>query len=82
MLIEQYRDEDGMVDIAADIYVERTGQKRIIIGKGGEKLKQIGQEARRDIETLLEKPVMLRLWVKVRPGWTNSPAALKRMGYD
>ena len=82
VLIEQFRDEGGMVDIAADIYVERTGQKRIIIGKGGEKLKMIGQEARRDIETLLERPVMLRLWVKVRPGWTNSPAALKRMGYD
>jgi GTP-binding protein Era len=73
---------DEVVDIAADIYVERAGQKRIIIGKGGEKLKAIGQEARRDIETLLERSVMLRLWVKVRPGWTNNPAALKRMGYD
>jgi GTP-binding protein Era len=82
VVIEHYTEEDGRVDIAADIYVERAGQKRIIIGKGGEKLKMIGQEARRDIETLLEMPVMLRLWVKVRPGWTNSPAALKRMGYD
>lgn len=82
VVIEQFREQDGRVDIAADIYVERTGQKRIIIGKGGEKLKMIGQEARKDIEALLEMPVMLRLWVKVRPGWTNSPAALKRMGYD
>lgn len=82
VVIEQFKEEDGRVDIAADIYVERAGQKRIIIGSGGEKLKMIGQEARKDIETLLEKPVMLRLWVKVRPGWTNSPAALKRMGYD
>ncbi len=82
VVIEQFTEENGRVDIAADIYVERSGQKRIIIGKGGEKLKAIGQEARRDIEALLEMPVMLRLWVKVRPGWTNSPAALKRMGYD
>ncbi|MGD8415673.1 MAG: GTPase Era [Pseudomonadales bacterium] len=80
--IERFQEEDGRVDIAADIYVERAGQKRIIIGKGGEKLRAIGQEAREDIETLLERPVMLRLWVKVRPGWTNSAAALKRMGYD
>lgn len=82
VVIEQFKQEAGKADIAADIYVERAGQKRIIIGKGGEKLKLIGQEARKDIETLLDVPVMLRLWVKVRPGWTNSPAALKRMGYD
>jgi GTP-binding protein Era len=82
VVIEQFKELDGKVDIAADIYVERAGQKRIIIGKGGEKLKMIGQEARKDIEALVEMPVMLRLWVKVRPGWTNNPAALKRMGYD
>ena len=82
VVIEQFDQSDGRVDIAADIYVERAGQKRIIIGKGGGKLKLIGQEARKDIEALLEQPVMLRLWVKVRPGWTNSEAALRRMGYD
>jgi GTP-binding protein Era len=82
VVIERFVEEDDLVDIAADIYVERAGQKRIIIGKGGEKLKMIGQEARADIESLLDKPVMLRLWVKVRPGWTNSPAAMRRLGYD
>ena len=82
VVIEQFAQTDDRVDIAADIYVERPGQKRIIIGKGGEKLKLIGQEARKDIEALLDRPVMLRLWVKVRPGWTNSDAALRRMGYD
>ncbi len=82
VVIEQFAEVEGRVDIAADIYVERSGQKRIIIGKGGEKLKLIGQEARRDIEALLDRPVMLRLWVKVKPGWTNSDAALRRMGYD
>ncbi|MEM8768243.1 MAG: GTPase Era [Pseudomonadota bacterium] len=82
VVIEHYDEGEDRVDIAADIYVERDGQKRIIIGKGGEKLKMIGQEARKDIEALLEQPVMLKLWIKVRPGWTNSSAALKRMGYD
>ncbi|MEJ2087345.1 MAG: GTPase Era [Gammaproteobacteria bacterium] len=82
VVIERFEEQTDRVDVAADIYVERAGQKRIIIGKGGEKLKLIGQEARGDIETLLGKPVMLRLWVKVRPGWTNSPAAMRRLGYD
>ncbi|MGE0625459.1 MAG: GTPase Era [Pseudomonadales bacterium] len=82
VVIEQFDESGATVDISADIYVERPGQKRIIIGKGGEKLKVIGQEARKDIEQLLDRPVMLRLWVKVRPDWTNSEAALRRMGYD
>lgn len=82
VVIEQFREDGDAVDIAADIYVERAGQKRIVIGKGGEKLKQIGQEARKDIETLLDRRVMLRLWVKVRPGWTNDRAALRQLGYD
>ncbi len=82
VMIEAYHESDDLVEIAADIYVERAGQKRIVIGKNGEKLKIIGQEAREDIERLLDRKVMLRLWVKVKPGWTNSAAALKRMGYD
>jgi GTP-binding protein Era len=82
VVIEAYHEDDDLVEIAADIYVERAGQKRIVIGKSGEKLKQIGQEARADIESLLGRKVMLRLWVKVNPGWTNKPGALKRMGYD
>jgi GTP-binding protein Era len=82
VVIESYQELEKVVDIAADIYVERQGQKRIIIGKAGEKLKLIGQEARQDIESMLGTKVMLRLWVKVKPDWTNSPAALKRMGYD
>ncbi|MEQ8483383.1 MAG: GTPase Era [Pseudomonadales bacterium] len=80
--IELYREDDDLVDIAANIFVERDGQKRIVIGKGGEKLKQIGQDARHDIEALLGRRVMLRLWVKVRPGWSQSAAGLRRVGYD
>ena len=82
VVIERYVEGGDVVDIAADIYVERSGQKRIIIGNEGEKLKLVGREAREDIERFLERRVMLRLWVKVRPGWTNSAAGLKRMGYD
>ena len=82
VVLEGYKETPTLVDISADIYVERAGQKRIVIGKGGEKLKLIGQEARKDIETLIGKRVMLRLWVKVKPGWSNSPAGLRRMGYD
>jgi len=82
VVIESYVEGDGGVDIAANIFVERPGQKRIVIGKGGTKLKQIGTEARVDIEKLLERRVMLKLWVKVRSGWTNDAAALKHLGYD
>jgi GTP-binding protein Era len=82
VVIEAYQESERIVDIAADIVVERPGQKRIVIGQGGEKLKLIGAEARRDIEALLGKQVMLRLWVKIRPGWSNSAAGLRRVGYD
>jgi GTP-binding protein Era len=82
VVIEWFRETGTLVDIAAEIVVERPGQKRIVIGAAGEKLKLIGQEARVDIERLLDRKVMLRLWVKVRPGWTDSAAALRRMGYE
>lgn len=82
VVVERFEDDGELVDIAADIYVERAGQKRIVVGQGGEKLKSIGQQARADIERFLERPVMLRLWVKVRRGWTNDPAALRRLGYE
>ena len=63
-------------------FVERAGQKRILIGKGGAKLKRVGEQARADIEQLIGDKVMLRLWVKVQPGWTNQVSALQRLGYD
>lgn len=82
VVIELYREQPHIVDIAANIFVERQGQKRIVIGKQGERLKQIGQAARVDIETLLQRKVMLRLWVKVKAGWTNDTRALLQFGYD
>ena len=82
VVVEHYSEGEELVDIAADIYVERAGQKRILIGKAGERLRRVGQVAREDIERLIGRKVMLRLWVKVKPGWTNQESALKRLGYD
>lgn len=77
-----FKEEKGKKDlIDAEIYVERDSQKGILIGKGGHALKEIGEEARRDIEAFLERPVFLQLHVKVRAKWRNSAASLKRFGY-
>ena len=69
-------------DIQGSIFVERSGQKAIVIGNGGERLKKIGQEARLGMENLLGNKVMLRLWVKVRRGWSNDVRALQSLGYE
>ncbi len=72
----------SLTEIAAVIWVEREGQKKIVIGAGGERLKKIGSAARRTIEELIGRRVFLRLWVKVRAGWSDDEAALKRFGYE
>jgi GTP-binding protein Era len=79
--IEHFKTTDSGVDIAANIYVEKAGQKQIVIGRGGEKLKSIGKDARIAIEALVGRPVMLRLWVKVRSGWSSDLKALQQFGY-
>ena len=63
------------------ILVERDGQKKIIIGDSGERLKKIGQEARLDMQKLFGSKVMLHLWVKVRRGWSDDERALSSLGY-
>lgn len=70
-----------LVRIRAVIYVEKESQKGIVIGKGGKLLKIIGQEAREDIERLLESKVFLELWVKVWKNWRRDPKAVRRLGY-
>ena len=82
VIVESFDAAPGLVEIRADIVVERAGQKRIVIGKEGGKLKSIGGDARRDIEKMLGRKVMLHLWVKVRAGWTDDRARLERMGYE
>lgn len=80
--IEQFEEDDGMFRISAVIYVERSGQKSIVIGKKGELLKQVGQDARKDMEDLFGCKVFLQLWVKVREGWSDNERMLRNLGYN
>ena len=73
--------EDGLISISCNIYVEREGQKAIIIGKRGAMLKSIGSAARVDIEKLLNTKVFLELWVKVKKNWRNDKQLLNELGY-
>jgi GTP-binding protein Era len=79
--IEKFEERLGMRRIHAAIVVGKEGHKAIIIGSGGSKLKQIATAARLDMEKLFGGKVYLQVWVKVRGGWTNDEAALRRMGY-
>jgi GTP-binding protein Era len=80
--IEQFQvAPSGVTHIHALILVERDGQKRMIIGASGQKLKTIGSEARKDIETLVDGQVLLKLWVKVKSGWSDDERALRSLGY-
>ncbi|WP_420195249.1 GTPase Era [Marinobacter sp. GH_1] len=78
--IEEFKHEGKTLHISALILVEREGQKKIIIGDKGERLRRIGQEARVDMERMFGSKVMLRLWVKVKRGWADSDRALKSLG--
>jgi GTP-binding protein Era len=80
--IEEFSEDDGMLFIGALILVERDGQKRIIIGEKGTRIKQIGQEARLDMERAFGAKIMLNLWVKVKGGWSDDERALKSLGYS
>ncbi|MEM0953985.1 MAG: GTPase Era [Pseudomonadota bacterium] len=80
--IEEFTERDRVLHISALIFVERDGQKRILIGKGGSRLRAIGADARKDMEALFEGKVMLRLWVKVKSGWSDDERALRSLGYD
>lgn len=73
--------DNGLVDISAVIYVERDSQKGIIIGKQGALLKEIGKQARKDIEALLGSKIFLQLWVKVKKDWRNQDHVLKDLGF-
>jgi len=80
--MEEFTERDGVLHISALIFVEREGQKRILIGKGGSRLRAIGVEARRDMEEMFQGKVMLKLWVKVKSGWSDDERALRSLGYD
>jgi len=78
---EPVEDSGGPIAIDANIHVERASQKGILIGKGGAMIKQVGSDARRDMEALLGARVYLNLWVKVTRGWRNDPKSLRWLGY-
>lgn len=80
--IEQFKsDENELLTIHGLILVERKGQKSIVIGKGGQRLKQVGTDARLDIARLFGQKVFLQLWVKVKDGWADDERALRSLGY-
>ncbi len=91
--IDEFKDEPAHTDpktgrprkavtfIDATIYVERSGQKAIVIGDKGQRIKQVGMDARKDMEQLFDKKIMLTLWVKIKRGWSDDERALTSLGY-
>ena len=80
--IEEFALNEDVLHISALIFVERKGQKIILIGEGGSRLRSIGTDARHDMELLFDCKIMLRLWVKVKSGWSDDERALRSLGYD
>ena len=80
--IERFEEDGELLRIAAVVWVEREGQKPIVIGKGGERLKAIGAGARTGMERLFGRKVFLETWCRVREGWSDDEAALRRFGYS
>ena len=80
--IEHFSSEKNLTNISAIIWVERQTQKAIVIGKKGKVLKIVGEEARKDIEIMLNCKVFLQLWVKVKQGWCDDERSLRQLGYS
>jgi GTP-binding protein Era len=80
--IEEFKRNGGMLRIGAIIWVEREGQKQIVIGKGGKVLKQVGTGARHELQELFGEKIFVRLWVKVSRDWSDSERALRQFGYE
>jgi len=80
--IEEFSREGGILRIGAVIWVEREGQKHIVIGKDGAVLKQVGSHARKAMEELFEQKVFLRTWVKVKRDWSDDEASLQQLGFN
>ena len=79
--IERFAEDGELLRIGAVVWVEREGQKPIVIGKGGARLREIGSKARQHMERLFGRKVFLETWVRVREGWSDDEAALKAFGY-
>ncbi len=81
-VLQMKTEEDGKIHLHANIYCDKTSHKTIIIGKQGAMLKLIGTQARRELQGILGAGIFLELWVKVKEGWRDSPAAMRDLGYD
>jgi GTP-binding protein Era len=79
--IEALEHQEKIVHVHALIYAEREGQKPIIVGKNGQMLREIGSKSRMDMERYYGKKVCLKLWVKIKEGWSDDKYALQQMGY-
>lgn len=82
VFIEQWEETDEGARIAACVLIEKENHKPIFLGAGGEHMKRISTEARQDISKLLDKPVFLRIYVKVRKGWSRDEGSLRKLGYE
>ena len=80
--IEKYEEVDGVRRIHAAVIVDKDAHKAIVIGKGGERLKRVVSDARKDMEKLFGGKVWLETWVKVKSGWADDERALKSLGYE
>ncbi|MFL2555642.1 MAG: KH domain-containing protein [Gammaproteobacteria bacterium] len=80
--IDEFRDTKNVIHISACIWVEKQGQKNIVVGKNGQVLKEIGINARKELEDLYSKKVNLKTWVKIKSKWFDSKVVLKEFGYS
>jgi GTP-binding protein Era len=82
VVVEEYKEEESILRIAATIFVARESQKMILLGKSGKAIKKLGMDSRKDIEAFVENKVFLDLTVKVNKDWRNNERQLKRFGYE
>lgn len=80
--IEEFKESKKLIRIGALVWVEKRGQKTIILGKQGERIKQIATSARLDLEKMFQQKVFLQVWIKVKEGWSDDERALRNLGYD
>ena len=81
VVIEEFKEEPGLVSIRAEIFCEKASHKGIIVGKNGAGLKLVGTYARQDLEKLFGTKVYLNLWVKIKENWRESVGNVKNFGY-
>ncbi len=81
VLVQEYKEKDTLTKIQADIIVQRETQKGILLGEGGRMIRQLGTEARKEIEMFIGRKVFLELFVKVRPKWRDNEWQLREYGY-